>query len=96
MGVFLHSMKEMSFLRNSVSSLVFFWLRIDNKSFLMPFLDFVDVADKETTEVEVEDSELADSLSGDPGRLIFFRFRGLPFNLGARWLHKYGCSSNSA
>ena len=57
---------------------------------------FVDVADKETTEVEVEDSELADSLSGDPGRLIFFRFRGLPFNLGARWLHKYGCSSNSA
>ena len=38
-GVFLHSMKEISFLRNSVSSFVFFWLRIDSRSFLMPFLD---------------------------------------------------------
>ena len=35
------------------------------------------------TEVETEDSELADSDSGDPGRLIFLRFRGRPFNLGA-------------
>ena len=33
--------------------------------------------------VEADDSELADSDSGDPGRLIFFRFRGRPFNLGA-------------
>ena len=85
-------MNEMSFLRKSVSSLVFFWLRMDSKSFLMPFLlfdaiDFVDAFEADS-KVEVDDSELADSDSGDPGRLIFLRFLGLPFNLGAKWLHK--------
>ena len=34
------------------------------------------------TDVEADDSELADS--GDPGLLIFLRFRGRPFNFGAR------------
>ena len=43
---------------------------------------FVDAADTDA-EVEADDSELADSDSGDPGRLIFFRLRGRPFNLGA-------------
>ena len=49
---------------------------------------FVEEVAERETEVEVEDSELADSLSGDPGRFTFFRFRGRPFNLGAKWLHK--------
>jgi hypothetical protein len=35
------------------------------------------------TEVDTEDSELADSDSGDPARLIFLRLRGRPFNFGA-------------
>ncbi len=42
----------------------------------------LDEADKDA-DVEAEDSELADSDSGDPGRLIFFRFLGRPFNFGA-------------
>ena len=45
-------------------------------------ITLVEAAETET-EVEAEDSELADSDSGDPGRLIFFRFRGRPFNFGA-------------
>ena len=43
---------------------------------------FVEAAETEA-EVEADDSELADSDSGDPGRLIFLRLRGRPFNLGA-------------
>ena len=44
---------------------------------------FADATETEAV-VEVDDSELADSDSaGDPGRLIFFRLRGRPFNLGA-------------
>ena len=38
------------------------------------------------TDVEADDSELADS--GDPGRLIFLRFLGRPFNFGARIFQK--------
>ena len=37
-------------------------------------------------DVEADDSELADS--GDPGRLIFLRFLGRPFNFGARIFQK--------
>ena len=48
----------------------------------MDSFTFVDAADTDA-EVEADDSELADSDSGDPGRLIFFRLRGRPFNLGA-------------
>ena len=33
-------------------------------------------------DVDADDSEL-ETDSGDPGRLIFLRFRGRPFNLGA-------------
>lgn len=42
--------------------------------------------DPETeTEVEMEDSELADSESaGEPGLMTFLRFLGLPFSLGAK------------
>ena len=48
---------------------------------LSPNIDtFVEAVDTET-EVEADDSELADS--GDPGRLIFFLFLGRPFNFGA-------------
>ena len=47
----------------------------------IPNIDtFVEAVDTET-EVEADDSELADS--GDPGRLIFFLFLGRPFNFGA-------------
>jgi hypothetical protein len=34
-------------------------------------------------DVATDDSELPDSDPGDPGRMIFFRFRGRPFSFGA-------------
>ncbi len=34
-------------------------------------------------DVATEDSELPDSEPGDPGRIIFLRLRGRPFNFGA-------------
>lgn len=36
------------------------------------------------TDVETDDSELADSDSGDPARFCFFLLRGRPFSLGAK------------
>jgi hypothetical protein len=36
-GVFLLSMKLTNFFKKSNSSFVFFWLKMDNRSFLNPF-----------------------------------------------------------
>ena len=38
--------------------------------------------------VDTDDSEDADSDSGDPARRTFLRFRGLPFSFGAVGLYR--------
>ena len=42
-----------------------------------------DVDTEVELDVATEDSELPDSEPGDPGRVIFLRLRGRPFNFGA-------------
>ena len=53
-------------------------ISFNNLTFAEAFVD----SDVEL-EVATDDSELPDSDPGDPGRAIFFRLRGRPFNLGA-------------